>query len=427
MGYSLNIHSERPARGFLRGQASESEIDASLHVEDSLGKAAGSFKAYRMPGGRAGRLKRRALFLICAAALISLLAGCMEQDNLLHNADFRKWKETPEGWSIEGDATIKKAGASGVELHSRSGGAPFLYQRIKSGRGNRGMPATLAAWVKADAPGGAVIEYSDRKGNDFKSEAHPGDGQWRLLKVTVRPPETPDPFEFRIRSYRGGIIFAKDPIVTRKFVSSDKEGAVPGHDLSGAYGTAGVIALSGLIVATLLYFRRTKATAATRLLKAFIILVILSDMMLILRRPLNSEVTSNIAWALFIILAACLAVSRIREAGGWRWGGVARPEAVLIMLSVFFAVIAVYSIRSGLKAEAERYAGRAFAAMMIGAGVIAFSRLVPKKGANIEALRRMRERRPEENGAARLAKDLDKTAPGDYGVSLKNDVPGRNG
>ncbi|MBI5827591.1 MAG: response regulator [Deltaproteobacteria bacterium] len=40
---ALNMHSERPARSLLRGQASESDMDASLHVEDSPQLAAGSF------------------------------------------------------------------------------------------------------------------------------------------------------------------------------------------------------------------------------------------------------------------------------------------------------------------------------------------------------------------------------------------------
>ncbi|MBI5827547.1 MAG: hypothetical protein HZB22_07470 [Deltaproteobacteria bacterium] len=397
-----------------------------MHVEDSPRLAAGSFKAYRMPTGRTGRLKRHTLFMICAVALISLLAGCMEQDNLLKNAGFQKWRETPDGWSIEGDATVKKAGENGVEIYSKPGGAPFLYQSIKPGRNSRGKPVTLAAWVKADTPGGAVIEYSDRKGNDFKSATHPGDGQWHLLKVTVRPPETSDPFEFRIRDYRAGVIFAKDPTVTRKFVSSDKEGAVLGYDLSDTYRTAGVIALSGLIAATIVYFRRTKATPRARLLKAFIILVILADMMLILRRPLNSEVTSNIAWAVFIILAARLAVSRLRGRTGLKWGRVARPEAILITLSLFFAVLTVYAIRSGSLSEAEKDAGRAFAAMMIGAGVIAFSKLVPKKSANLVVLKHLREKRIEENGAVRLAKDLDTAVSDGCGVSLNNNEPGRN-
>lgn len=342
----------------------------------------------------------------------------MEQDNLLKNANFHKWTDTPAGWSIEGDATVKKAGENGVELDSKPGGAPFLYQSIKPGRNSRGMPVTLAAWVKADTPGGAVIEYSDRKGNDFKSAAHPGDGQWHLLKVTVRRPETLDTFEIRIRSYRAGTVFAKEPTVTRRFVSSDKDGAVPGYDLSGAFKTAGVIALAGIIMATTVYFRRTKATPRARLLKAFIILVILADMMLILQRPMNSEVTSNIAWALFIILAVRLAISRLRGRTGLRWRRIARPETILIMLSVFFAVLTVYAIRAGSLSDAEKDAGRAFSAMMIGAGVIAFSKLVPKKSANMEVLKRLRERRIDENGAVCLSNKLDTAVSDGCGVPL---------
>ncbi|MEK7773105.1 MAG: hypothetical protein AAB307_02055, partial [Deltaproteobacteria bacterium] len=198
-------------------------------------------------------------WVACAVAVMCLLCGCNERDNLLKNANFHKWKDLPEGWSIEGDATVKKAGANGVELYSKAGGAPFLYQRIKLNRGVRGRPLTLAAWVKSDSPGGAVIEYSDRLGNDFKSVAHPGDGQWRLLSVAVRVSETLETVEFRIRNYRAGATFAKDLQATTRAVMSDNQGAVPGYDFAGAYRTFGIIALSGVILATIIYFRRMKA------------------------------------------------------------------------------------------------------------------------------------------------------------------------
>ncbi|MBI5827482.1 MAG: hypothetical protein HZB22_07145 [Deltaproteobacteria bacterium] len=45
----LNMHSEREARSLLRGQASESDIDTSLHVEDSPRLAAGSFNRKQGP------------------------------------------------------------------------------------------------------------------------------------------------------------------------------------------------------------------------------------------------------------------------------------------------------------------------------------------------------------------------------------------
>jgi len=365
--------------------------------------------------------------MVCAVAVMCLLCGCARRDNFLENANFQKWKNMPEGWSLEGEATVKKAGANGVELYSKAGGTPFLYQRIKLGRGNRGRPLTLAAWVKSDSPGGAVIEYSDRKGNDVKSGAHPGDGEWRLLKVIVRAPETLDTVEFRIRNYRAGATSVKDPQVTTRSVMSDDQGAVAGYDFAGAYRTSGIIALSGLILATIIYFRQTKATANTGLMEAFIILVMLADMMLMLQRPLNSEVTSNMAWAVFVILAARLAMSRFKKTGGWKRGRIIKPKAILIMLSIFFAVLAVNAIRSGSQADAEKNAGRAFAAMMLGAGVIAFSKLIPKKSANMEVLKNLRERRPDAEEPAFSIKDIGGAVSGSCGVSLKKDEPGRNG
>ncbi|MEK7773350.1 MAG: hypothetical protein AAB307_03305, partial [Deltaproteobacteria bacterium] len=51
--------------------------------------------------------------------------------------------------------------------------------------------------------------------------------------------------------------------------------------------------------------------------------------------------------------------------------------------------------RAGSQADAEKNAGRAYAAMMLGAGVMAFSRLIPKKSANLRVLKNLRERGPD--------------------------------
>ncbi|MBI5827555.1 MAG: hypothetical protein HZB22_07510 [Deltaproteobacteria bacterium] len=64
----VNMHSEREARSFLRGQASESDMDTSLHVEDSQRQAAGSFNA------------RFVILFICALFFYPASLG--------HSADF---------------------------------------------------------------------------------------------------------------------------------------------------------------------------------------------------------------------------------------------------------------------------------------------------------------------------------------------------
>ncbi|MBI5902733.1 MAG: hypothetical protein HZB84_04520 [Deltaproteobacteria bacterium] len=64
----VNMHSEREARGLPRGQASESDMDTSLHVEDSPRQAAGSFNA------------RFVILFICALFFYPASLG--------HSADF---------------------------------------------------------------------------------------------------------------------------------------------------------------------------------------------------------------------------------------------------------------------------------------------------------------------------------------------------
>ncbi|MBI5826823.1 MAG: dethiobiotin synthase [Deltaproteobacteria bacterium] len=93
----VNMHSERPALGLPRGQASESDIDASLRVEDSSGKAAGSFKrAYfitatdtdagktRITAGLARALRGSG---VDVGVMKPVETGCKESDGALVPAD----------------------------------------------------------------------------------------------------------------------------------------------------------------------------------------------------------------------------------------------------------------------------------------------------------------------------------------------------
>ncbi len=65
----LNMHGERPAAEKPRGQAGESDMDTSLHVEYSSGKAAGSFN---MPGEGAWSRCEPAIIMRCHDGLPSV-------------------------------------------------------------------------------------------------------------------------------------------------------------------------------------------------------------------------------------------------------------------------------------------------------------------------------------------------------------------
>ncbi|MBI5826315.1 MAG: chemotaxis protein CheW [Deltaproteobacteria bacterium] len=76
----MNMHSERPTRSLLRGQASESDIDTSLHVEDSprLGPR-GSFNGDKIViecDGARFALDANAVAGILEVGKLAYLPGC---------------------------------------------------------------------------------------------------------------------------------------------------------------------------------------------------------------------------------------------------------------------------------------------------------------------------------------------------------------
>ncbi len=97
------MHSEREAAEKPRGQASESDMDASLRVEDSRGKAAGSFnKAYFITATDTGAGKTRITaglaralrgLGIDAGVMKPVETGCEESDGALIPADAVALKE----------------------------------------------------------------------------------------------------------------------------------------------------------------------------------------------------------------------------------------------------------------------------------------------------------------------------------------------
>lgn len=102
-GRPVNMHGERPARGLPQGEASESDMDASLRVEDSSGKAAGSFKrAYfitatdtnagktRITAGLARALRGMG---VDVGVMKPVETGCKESDGALVPADAVALKE----------------------------------------------------------------------------------------------------------------------------------------------------------------------------------------------------------------------------------------------------------------------------------------------------------------------------------------------
>ncbi|MBI5826923.1 MAG: FixH family protein [Deltaproteobacteria bacterium] len=125
----MNMHSEREARGKPRGQASGSDMDTLLHVEDSRGKAAGSFKK------RSAWPLTIAVFLgVVFAVNFTLLYLALSTDDglaeenyyekgLMYNSMLRNEKEL--GWDIElsfdGTPGARPANSVNVRIYDRAG------------------------------------------------------------------------------------------------------------------------------------------------------------------------------------------------------------------------------------------------------------------------------------------------------------------
>lgn len=285
-------------------------------------------------------------FITLLVALVSIIWGCAGDEALLKDPRFEGLGKE-KVWSVEGDGVFKKS-AEGIELRSGQG-APFVYQQVRVTKKLRGGMISLAAWVKADVSDAIVVEFSNRLGTDEKSEAHPGDGQWRLLKLTARVPENSDIIEFRVRGYKRSAAFIKDvSMTTGSFTKAERDaGAVELSGLSRAAAVAFLLLLSAM---TVWKMRSRNESLHMRLLWAFLLLIFLANLMLILR-PRAAEVASNIAWVIFALSAILYMRSKVGFGGLFKRTS---PGALLAAASV----CAVFVTANSLMAGAEGFAGK---------------------------------------------------------------------
>lgn len=334
----------------------------------------------------------KAVFALAAFAL-SLAGGCStDQSNFLKNPKFEKWNGGPVGWLLEGEAKVTKTG-SGAELKSGGTATPFLYQTFEIKRRYRGSTVTLAAWVKTNVAEGAVIEFSDRKGHDAKSGAHPGDGEWRLLTLTVKVPDSPGNIEFRFRNYKAGSSFIReasmstgeDPLIAKR-----AGGEV---SVAGGYKAAGYLLIVTLLSAELLFFKKVSSLPYARVYEAFLVLLTLSALMLIAGRPVNAAVTANLAW---VVIVLALLTKLIRKLDPVPVKNALtrlfkRPGAVFITASLVLIAATVNALRNGSVREAEMAARGAYILMLLG-------------GASVVVRMVSRGLRAEENDSVRIYK-----------------------
>lgn len=347
-------------------------------------------------GGRGPGWKK----LFALAVLVMLAAaGCStNQSNFLENPKFEKWDNGPEGWRLEGAAEVAKTGF-GAELKSSGTATPFLYQTFGIKRRYRGSTMTLEAWVKTNVADSAVIEFSDRKGHDSRSEAHPGDNAWRLLTLTVKAPDSPGNIEFRFRNYKAGSSFIRE--------ASMSAGGTPliAKRLGGAVSTGGwvkatcYVVLLSLLAAVAVFFKKSSKNARSRAYEAFFLLLTLSALMLVAGRPANAVATANIAWAVIALkllhgFLRKLDPAAVKDAFLRLFK---RPGAVFIVASLALSVATVNALRNGSVREAGMTARWAYVLMLLG-------------GASIVARKAWKAIRPEESESVRIYKRHSKEA-----------------
>lgn len=320
----------------------------------------------------------RALTAIAAVLCLVLvlapgLAGPARAGNLLENPALDTGGAdgegaTPGGWVLEGDAAVEPTD-DGLALRS-TGGTPFLFQQVPVDRRLKGSMATLSAWVRSEVTEGAYVEFSNRKGMDVRSKAHPGDGLWHRLELTVRVPAEDDVAEFRLRHYRGGTTYIREASLvpgSRSLMGRNPTAAVDGGPRAIWFVFIGLLAL--LVP---FYFRRRRYMAHARLLEAGLTLLVISNLLLLVSRPEVSAVTSNIAWGLTASASLVFAVSVLGAGGASLFR---RPGAVYV--TVFLAVLAVllYELSTGSVSGAEDAAKTLFALVVAEAVVMTARRV----------------------------------------------------
>lgn len=351
-------------------------------------------------------LSYAALYALIAMALL-FAAGCTtDQSNFLKNPKFEKWNGLPEGWLLEGAAKVLRTG-SGAGLESTGTATPFIFQTYEIRRRYRGATVTLAAWVKTNVADSAVIEFSDRKGHDARSEAHPGDGQWRLLTLTAKVPDSPGAIEFRFRNYRAASSFIREASMSvgqTPLLAKRLGGAV---NAGKGYGAAGYLLLLALLCAEVFYFKKSSFIKHAKAWEAFTVLLTLTVLTLTARRPVNAAVTANIAWALIVV---ALLPGFIKTGAAPVKGALKRlfklPGSVFIVASVALTLATINALRNGSVREAEMTARWAYISMLLG-------------GASIVVRKAVKALRPVESESVMVYK---RRSPG-YGEEGRGKVP----
>lgn len=344
----------------------------------------------------------KAVFALAAFALL-LAGGCStDQSNFLKNPKFEKWNGGPEGWFLEGEATVAKTG-SGAELKSGGTATPFLYQTFEIKRRYRGSAITLAAWVKTNLAESAVIEFSDRKGHDSRSGAHPGDGEWRLLTLTVKVPDSPGNIEFRFRNYKAGSSFIREASM------STGEGPLIAKrtgelSAAGGYRAGGYILIFALLSAEVFFFKKVSSLPYARFCEAFLVLLTLSALMLIAGRSVNAGVTANIAWAVVLLVLLQRLFKKldpvpVKNALTKLFK---KPGSVFISASLVLVAATVNALHNGSVREAEMTARGAYILMLLGGASIAvrmvFNRFRAQEYESVRIYKKHREKAYAVNG-----------------------------
>ena len=307
-------------------------------------------------------------FVILSLSLL-ILCGCEGNKNLIDNSGFEVWTDMPFGWSVEGDCEVTRVEGGGVLFKAKDDGAPFLYQGVEPRSYHRGNLITLASWVKSSVPRSVVVEFSDRKGTDIKSQPHPGDGRWHLLSVTLRVPHDAEVLEMRLRSYRPGTALFREAAMTVGTGTILKGGRAGVFSLEGVYTEIGIVVLVVLAIVTVRYLDRWQHLWVGRALRTFFILVFMANGMQMLGKEENAIVTSIVAWSVFGILMFVVFINR-RESifeAGMIHGFLKRPWIPFIALSLFGVIFTVIFLSIGSVHLAEKSAGIAYAGMLGGA------------------------------------------------------------
>lgn len=326
----------------------------------------------------AGAKGSPATLLFQAVILLAVLInGCDGRRNYLKDSRFDGPGPVSSAWSLEGGGEIRKT-AEGALLYSDGDSAPFLFQGVSSGRFGKQRVFTLSAWVYSDAPDSAYLEFSNRRGIDIRSDPHPGDASWRLMKLTARAPEDSAYAEFRIRLYKAGSLTIREASLSPGSAST-LEGRPPSAVNLGANTAkwAAAAALAASAIAAAFAFRKYRDNAGARVLEACVLLVILSNMMLVLGKSSNASATSGAAWGTVSVWLIYRASKTLLKAKDTKKAFTLRTLAIsLAALSAAGAAGTVYALKNGDHKAAGKAAGFSFILFLASALALTAERLL---------------------------------------------------